>query len=158
MEDDLNNAETWKNRGNEFFSKGDYKSALMCYRHAIEINPYYASGWNNYGLALLKLGRIDDARAAKRKADELKKIQATKQSKDPSSTAASSGPKKSTSPEPSHKKAERKWCLACGAELQYYNEEQPSDFSMLCSNCSGTVKSLFDTPLIPNTKKKRRRG
>lgn len=77
LDSEFNNPETWKNKGNELFAKGDYKSALKCYRQAIEIDPDYVSGWNNYGLTLLKLGRIDEATEVKKKTEELRKIQST---------------------------------------------------------------------------------
>ncbi len=69
---DLNNPETWKNTGNEFFSKGDYESAIRCYTHAIEQNPNYIDAWNNLGLSLLKIGKIDEAKQVNAKVKALK--------------------------------------------------------------------------------------
>lgn len=60
--EDLNNPETWKINGNDFFNKGLYEDAAKCYSHAIELDPKYIDAWNNLGLALLKLGKIEEAK------------------------------------------------------------------------------------------------
>jgi tetratricopeptide (TPR) repeat protein len=112
--------EIWKEKGNEYFTKGDYDSALKCYRQAIEIDPNCVSGWNNYGLTLLKLGGIDEATAAKKKADELRKT--------------------STAKEPINKKEGKEWCLNCGAELPYTQEQWPPGFPKLCHKCGAKVQ------------------
>jgi hypothetical protein len=51
-----------KNKGNEFYKKGDYATALEYYNKALEIDPEYLDALNNKGLALVKLGRIDEAK------------------------------------------------------------------------------------------------
>lgn len=68
----LNNPETWKESGNEFFNKGLYEDAAKCYSHAIELNPEYIDAWNNLGLSLLKLGRTEEANVCNSKIKELK--------------------------------------------------------------------------------------
>ncbi len=32
-----------------FFNRGDYKTALDLYTHAVTLNPRYADGWRNLG-------------------------------------------------------------------------------------------------------------
>ncbi len=66
-------AKWWNNKGNEYYFKDDYESALDCYSKAIKLDPNLWAGWYNSSLALSKLGREDEARKAKKKADELGK-------------------------------------------------------------------------------------
>ena len=66
-------AKWWNNKGNEYYFKDDYESALDCYSKAIKLDPNLWAGWYNSSLALSKLGRGDEARKARRKADEVGK-------------------------------------------------------------------------------------
>ena len=75
-------ARWWNNKGNEFYFKGDYESAFDCYSKAIKLDPNLWAGWYNSSLALSKLGRTDEARKAKKKADELGKPQSPQLSDD----------------------------------------------------------------------------
>lgn len=68
----LKDPETWKNTGNEHFSRGDYQLAIECYAHAIELNPNYIDAWNNLGYALLKSGKIEEAKQIDNKIKQLK--------------------------------------------------------------------------------------
>lgn len=68
---DLDNPETWKNFGNDYFSQGKYEEAIKSYAHAIELDTNYLDAWNNMGLALLKLGKIDEAKQVN---EHIKKI------------------------------------------------------------------------------------
>ncbi len=65
----------WNNKGNEYYFNDDYKSALDCYSKATKLDPNLWAGWYNSSLALSKLGRGDEARKARKKADELGKPQ-----------------------------------------------------------------------------------
>lgn len=62
---------TWKEEGNEFFKRGQYEDAIKCYSHAIELDTNFIEGWNNLGLALLKIGKIDEAKKCNEKVKEL---------------------------------------------------------------------------------------
>ncbi len=75
QEKNLNDPQTWKESGNEFFNKGQYEDAAKCYSHAIELNPDFIDAWNNLGLSLLKLGKIDEAKKCNEKVKILKKGQ-----------------------------------------------------------------------------------
>ncbi len=68
----LDDPVTWKEEGNEFFNKAQYEDAAKCYSHAIELNPNFIEAWNNLGLTLLKLGRVDQAKNCNEKVKELK--------------------------------------------------------------------------------------
>jgi len=57
--------EYWKEMGNDFFQKGDYIKSIEYYSKAIELNPEYAPAWNNLGLALLKIGKTNEANECK---------------------------------------------------------------------------------------------
>jgi len=88
-------AKWWNNKGNEYYSKDDYESALDCYSKAIQLDPTLWAGWYNSSLTLSKLGRKGEADEAKKKADELKKSQ------------SSTTPKETTERQPNGDKRER---------------------------------------------------
>ncbi len=73
---------TWKESGNEFFQKGQYEYAIKCYTHAIELDPDFIEAWNNIGLSLLKLGKIEEAKECNKKIKEIReKIELSKLNK-----------------------------------------------------------------------------
>ena len=49
----------------------DNNNAVYSFERAIEINPNYSDAWNNYGVALQRLNRIDEAISAYSKALEI---------------------------------------------------------------------------------------
>ena len=49
-------------RGNSCLREGQFADALPCYRQALQAKPDYADAWNNQGLALTELGRLEDRR------------------------------------------------------------------------------------------------
>lgn len=67
---DLKTALDWKNRGNALIDS-DPLNALACYKKAVEIDPKFADGWNNIGVAYSKLDLTDRAIEAYTKAIEL---------------------------------------------------------------------------------------
>lgn len=48
-------------RGNEYYSRGDYVKALEFYNHAIQLNPQSAEIYNNRGNAYAALGQYEKA-------------------------------------------------------------------------------------------------
>jgi tetratricopeptide (TPR) repeat protein len=54
-------ADELKKKGNEFYKKGQFEKALKFYDRALYIYPEYLDALNNMGMALVKLGRIDEA-------------------------------------------------------------------------------------------------
>jgi tetratricopeptide (TPR) repeat protein len=50
---------------------GDLESAVEKYRHCVGIAPDFFDGWHALGMALMKLGRFDEAIAAGKKTVEL---------------------------------------------------------------------------------------
>lgn len=48
--------------------KGLWREAASRWQKAVEIDPTYASAWNNLGIGCEQLGRFDDARKAYEKA------------------------------------------------------------------------------------------
>lgn len=51
---------------------GDLESAAGKYRRSVEIDPEFFDGWHALGMALMKLGRFNEAIEAGKKAVELK--------------------------------------------------------------------------------------
>lgn len=66
---------TWKESGNDYFRKGQYEDAIKYYAHAIQIKPDFIDAWNNMGFALLKMGRIDEAKECNEKVKKLREEQ-----------------------------------------------------------------------------------
>lgn len=69
---DIDNPQTWKEKGNELFNQGEYQKAIECFAHAIELDPEYLPAWNNLGYTLLKMGKIEEAKNVNKKIKELK--------------------------------------------------------------------------------------
>jgi len=49
-------------KGNSFFSQGDYEKAIEFYKKASEINPSFISSFNNMGIAFFLLGKYKESR------------------------------------------------------------------------------------------------
>jgi lipoprotein NlpI len=54
-------AETFNNRGNAFFGRGDLTHAIADYGEAIRRNPNYTAAYGNHGNALTEQGALDRA-------------------------------------------------------------------------------------------------
>jgi len=133
-------ARWWNNKGNEYFLKDDYESALDCYSKAIQLDPNLWAGWYNASLALSKLGRSDDARKSRKKADELGKPQPPplkeddkKSVQDIKQTPNDKSPTQSPT-------IEAETCLNCGAILPYSQGHWPVGKPKLCPKCGVRVK------------------
>jgi tetratricopeptide (TPR) repeat protein len=50
-------AESYNNRANARYAKGDYDAALADYDHALAIDPRYAEVYANRGMLHLRMGR-----------------------------------------------------------------------------------------------------
>lgn len=74
---------TWKESGNDYFRKGQYEDAIKCYAHAIQIKPDFIDAWNNMGFALLKTGKIDEAKECNAKVKKIKEEQKSQVVKTP---------------------------------------------------------------------------
>ena len=61
----------WFNKGNIYYSLGDYTSALECYNKALEINRNFGEAYYNRGLTYLNLGNKESGRADLSRAGEL---------------------------------------------------------------------------------------
>jgi tetratricopeptide (TPR) repeat protein len=68
-----NEAIEWKNKGNDYFKRGDYENAIQNYKNALDIDPNFSDAWNNLGLAYIKIGKIDEAKKCHTVIDSLKK-------------------------------------------------------------------------------------
>jgi tetratricopeptide (TPR) repeat protein len=87
----------WKNKGNDFFKKGDYENAIQSYKNALDIDPNFSDAWNNLGLTYIKIGRIDDAKKCQESMKLIKTPQVDKAVlKDDQKSNQSSISKKST--------------------------------------------------------------
>jgi len=53
----------WLTAARNYGYDEDYPNALRCYRKATEINPDFIDAWGRMGMLLIKLGRLDEARA-----------------------------------------------------------------------------------------------
>jgi tetratricopeptide (TPR) repeat protein len=67
-----NEAMTWKIQGNINYKQGNYKEALLFYDKGLEADPDNTDIWNNKGMTLVKLGRIDEARKCQQEIKRLK--------------------------------------------------------------------------------------
>ena len=61
----------WFNKGNIYYSVGDYTSALQCYAEAIKIDPDFGQAYFNRGLSYLQAGNKNQAFSDLSKAGEL---------------------------------------------------------------------------------------
>ena len=61
----------WYNKGNLFYSLGDYTSALQCYGEALKLDPAFGTALFNRGITYLRLGNKRMAFADLSKAGEL---------------------------------------------------------------------------------------
>ena len=66
------NALPYYYRGNAYYVKGDLEKAIQNFTKAIEIDPLYASAYNNRGIALSNQGVLEEALQNFNKADELR--------------------------------------------------------------------------------------
>lgn len=71
--DNPEDARAWKNRGDEYIGKEKYQEAIQCYDYAVQLDPEFTEAWNNYGYALVKLGREEDAGKVREKINQIKK-------------------------------------------------------------------------------------
>lgn len=164
-EGSLNDPQVWKKSGNEFFNKGQYEDAIKCYNHAIELNPNFIDAWNNLGLALLKLGKIDEAKQCNEKVKLIKEKMKTQPS--PASTAKNNNnPEKDTKIDDDIITANQKSiiekkvqetgvCSNCGKQLPYRKGEWPRGVPRYCQNCGYRIndtKNIGVTPEYKNPK------
>lgn len=61
----------WFNKGNIYYSQGDYTSAMQCYGEALKIDPEFGQAYFNRGLSYLSSGNKSQAFADLSKAGEL---------------------------------------------------------------------------------------
>ena len=61
----------WFNKGNIYYSSGDYTSALRCYGEALGIDPQFAAALFNRGITYLRMGNKRQAFSDLSKAGEL---------------------------------------------------------------------------------------
>ena len=61
-------AESYNNRGKDYYIKGQYDQAIAGYNKALEINPTYSEAYNNRGVAYQGKGKFDLAIADYNKA------------------------------------------------------------------------------------------
>lgn len=54
-------ADIYHSAGNELFAAGEWEGAVVSYEKSIEMNPQYTKAYINKGLALIELGRVDEA-------------------------------------------------------------------------------------------------
>ena len=64
-------AETYYNRGVDYYNQKQYESAIQDYNKTIELNPNYTLAYNNRGVAYLSLRNFNQAIADATKAIQL---------------------------------------------------------------------------------------
>jgi tetratricopeptide (TPR) repeat protein len=57
-------AQIWYDRGNQFYSAGDFGKAIASYDQAVKIKPDYHKAWSNRGVSLANLGQHEQAIAS----------------------------------------------------------------------------------------------
>lgn len=55
-------ADLYLSEGNSLFEQGDFTKALVGYNKALRLNPSYLNAYRNKGLALVQLGRMEEAK------------------------------------------------------------------------------------------------
>jgi tetratricopeptide (TPR) repeat protein len=60
----LNSVNVWWALGNGYAKLGDLKNATPAYRQVLQMNPNFAQGWTNLGVALQFTGDVQGAQAA----------------------------------------------------------------------------------------------
>lgn len=127
---DIDNPLTWKEKGNEYFNQGQYEDAAKCYSHAIELDPDFAEAWNNLGLSLLKLGKIEEAKKCNEKVKELKEKAKSQKQTIPTIPT----------PQTTKEAIDTEYCQNCGSELPYKQGEWPASLPKICPSCGVRVK------------------
>ncbi len=61
----------WKDQGNNYYKTGNYIDAIICYKRALEINPWSDKAWYNLGMSYNRMNNKKDSRACFEKAQEL---------------------------------------------------------------------------------------
>lgn len=59
--DETDRRNLYNERGNAYFSARQYEKAVKDYAQAVQIDPTFAKGWNNLGIAYRAMGKLDDA-------------------------------------------------------------------------------------------------
>lgn len=85
-----------KNDGNTYYKQGFFEEALDCYNQALLVDPDNQDVLNNKGLALVKLGRIDDAKKCQERIAEVKIKGPPRSEDDGASTITTTTPQKSS--------------------------------------------------------------
>lgn len=67
-----------KEKGNEYFRKGDFNNAIQCFQNAITLDPEYIDAWNNLGFTYLKQGKTKEAKVCNDRVKQLKNLQQKK--------------------------------------------------------------------------------
>lgn len=127
----IDDPKIWKESGNEFFNSGHYEEAVKCYAHALELDPAYIDAWNNMGYALLKLGRIEQARQCNEKVKELKAK---------STVISHPVPKEHTDYFQTPPSSEREFCPYCRRELPFSTQQWPYGSPILCPSCGMQIQ------------------
>jgi len=126
----LDDPVTWKEEGNQFFNKGQYEEAIKCYSHAVELNPEFIEAWNNLGLSLLKLGKIEEAKKCNEKVKEIKEKAKSQKKVTPIHQT----------PQKTQETTDKEYCQNCGEELPYKQGEWPTSLPKICPSCGVRVK------------------
>ncbi|GET40354.1 tetratricopeptide repeat protein [Microseira wollei] len=63
-EEEVGDAKAWFLPGNQQYLAGDFAGAIANYDQALNFKPYFHEAWNNRGLALANLGRLEEAIAS----------------------------------------------------------------------------------------------
>ncbi|HVP93841.1 MAG TPA: tetratricopeptide repeat protein [Methanoregulaceae archaeon] len=69
---DASEATTWKIQGNINYKQGNFEYALIFYENGLKIDPENIDLLNNKGMALIKLGRIEEARQCQKAIKKIK--------------------------------------------------------------------------------------
>lgn len=69
--DELNESESWIQRGNVLLEVSRYEEAIQRYERAIKLKPYSCEAWNLRGISLLQLGRYEESISSFDKALEI---------------------------------------------------------------------------------------
>lgn len=69
--DTKKDSDFWKDQGNNYYKTGNYIDAIICYKRALELNPWSDKAWYNLGMVYNRMNNKKESRICFEKSGEL---------------------------------------------------------------------------------------